>query len=422
MPHPPPWRSLFAPGISPLFQIALVAMLAACGAILVQGWLAYAQAASDGAVIITRDFQVYYFAAKAFWSGHNPYDVQYISQLMPKPAFSPFVYPPYALYLFYPFTLLELGASQVAWLIAKLVALVLLLVGWVRLFRGLAPLRLLLPFTLFAFSGAVIYDINAGNIGVIEACLLVWAIYWLDRDRPAVFVALVLAAAAMKMVPLIFLLVPFFLRPLDQAMRIATGAGIAVVALWALAYVAAPDLFLQWLLSAKQVDWMSRSFYAYAVQIQILLDRSFDPALARRIGLAIHMVIAAAIVAASWLALRDRREKPDALVYAVIMLALLLCWPRLWRYSFVNAIAPILVIAVLDCRNGKWGIVRAIAMTGLVLLVQGRMRAGAAVDIIYVVKELAATFLPWVNGLWMLRRRAAGAVTPDPRQGSTAIA
>jgi len=422
MQHPLSGRSLFAPGISPLFQVVLVAMVAAFGFILMQGWVDYAQAASKGAVIVTRDFQVYYFATKAFWTGHNPYDVQYISQLMPQPAFSPFVYPPYALYLFYPFTLLELAASQIAWLAVRLVALVLLLIGWVRLFRDLVPLRLLLPFTLFAFSGAVIYDINAGNIGIIEACLLVWAIYWLDRDRPAAFVALVVVAAAMKMMPLIFLLVPFFVRPFGQAMRIAIGAGVAVIALWALAYVAAPDLFLQWLLSAKQVDWMSRSFYAYAVQLQILLDRSFDPALARRIGLAIHMIIAAAIVATTWLALRDRREKPDALVYAVVMLALLLCWPRLWRYSFVNAIAPILVIAVLDCRNGKWGILRAVGMTGLVLLVQGRMRAGAAVDIIYVVKELAATLLPWINGLWMLKRRAGSAVAPGAKQGSTAIA
>jgi alpha-1,2-mannosyltransferase len=422
MPHPPWWRSLFAPGISPVFQAVLAAMLLTVGFFLVRGWIDYAQAASNGAIIVNRDFQVYYFATKAFWSGHSPYDLQYVSLSMPRPAWSPFVYPPYALYLFYPFTLLELGVAMLVWLAIKLFAIVMLFVGWTKLYRDLAPLRLLLPFALFAFSGAIVYDIHTGNIGTIEACLLVWAIYWLDRDRPVAFVALVLAAAAMKMVPLIFLLVPFFVRPLSQAMRLAIGAAVAVGALWALAYVAAPPLFTEWLLSAKQVDWLSRSFYGLAVQVHTFIDPTVDPALARRVALAVHLLIAAAIVATTWLVLRARRQEADALVYAVIVLALLLCWPRLWRYTFANAIAPILVIAALDCRNGKWGILRAVGMTGMALLLQHGTRARVPIEIIHVFKELAATLLPWINGLWMLKRqsRAIEATLTTVKQGSTA--
>lgn len=39
----------------------------------------------------------------------------------------------------------------------------------------------------------------------------------------------------MKMVPLVFLLVPFFVRPFGEAIRISIGAAIGVSTLWALA-------------------------------------------------------------------------------------------------------------------------------------------------------------------------------------------
>lgn len=93
---------------------------------------------------------------------------------MPRAAWSPFVYPPYALYLFYPLTLLDLCVAKLVWLAIKLFAIVMLFVGWTKLYRDLVPLRLLLPFAVFAFSGANVYDIHTGNIGTIEACLLVW--------------------------------------------------------------------------------------------------------------------------------------------------------------------------------------------------------------------------------------------------------
>ena len=118
---------------------------------------------------------------------------------------------------------------------------------------------------------------------------------------------------------------------------------------------------LQWLvLGQALVDWLSRSFYGWRCSSLRLLDpRSTRPwsdgCRAWRASL-----IAAAILARHGWCCGRGSERPDALVYAVVVLALLLCWPRLWRYAFADVIAPILVIAVLDCRNGIGGIVRAI--------------------------------------------------------------
>jgi hypothetical protein len=117
----------------------LLAIIVAAGIAALQGWIVYAHAALDGMIIVNRDFQVYYFAAKAYWTGHDPYDLQYISLSMPRPAWSPFVYPPYALYLFYPLTWLGLGSAMAVWLALKLVAIALLCIGWLRLFGERPP-------------------------------------------------------------------------------------------------------------------------------------------------------------------------------------------------------------------------------------------------------------------------------------------
>ncbi len=398
---------------SPLFQAGLLAMVAIVGVFLAQGWIDYAIAAGEGALILNRDFQVYYFAAQAFWSGQNPYDLQAVSLAMPRPAWSPFVYPPYALYLFHPFTLLDLDTARLLWLAIRLAFIAALFVAWTRLFAGLAPLHLLIPFALFAFSGALVYDLHTGNIGSIEACLIAWALVWLDRDRPLPFVLLVLLAGAMKMVPLVFLLVPFLVRPWRQALRIALMGGIGVALLVALAWLAAPDLFGQWLHSARQVDWLSRSFYSLAVQSLTFADAA-DPAAIRRLSAILHLLVAGAVVGATWLALRRRAGKTDALAWAVIVLALLLCWPRLWRYAFVGAMAPILVIALLDCCNGRWGVVRALLLCGLALLLQGGSRAIVPADLPVVFRELIALVAAWLNGLVMLQRKTGGTLPAPP--------
>jgi len=57
----------------------------------------------------------------------------------------------------------------------------------------------------------------------------------------------------------------------------------------------------------------------------------------------------------------------------------------------------------------------------MVLLLQHGTRAKVPMEIIHVFKELAATLLPWINGLWMLKRQSrAIEATPIVQCGSIA--
>ncbi len=79
------------------------------------------------------------------------------------------------------------------------------------------------------------------------------------------------------------------------------------------------------------------------------------------------------------------------------------------------------MIALLDCRNGLWGLVRATVMVGLVLLPQGDSRAATVWEMPQVFEELVATILAWGNGLRMLSPRSRARVlaidTSQPASG-----
>ena len=84
----------------------------------------------------------------------------------------------------------------------------LLVVGWTKLFNAISsPLRLLLPIALFAFSSAFVFDFAQRQYRHHRSLLAgMGDLAGSTATGLVVFVRLVLAAAAMKMVPLVFLL------------------------------------------------------------------------------------------------------------------------------------------------------------------------------------------------------------------------
>jgi glycosyl transferase family 87 len=156
------------------------------------------------------DFKTYYYAARAWTLGLNPYDLKALSQLAGTRLYFPYVYPSLTLALFWPFTLLPFQGAYYVYLAVKLAALAGLLWLWKRTVLKEETDTLFYYFVLFAFSNSLYIDFRAGNISVFEQLLLWTGFACFLRGRLLPFCACIVAAGLFKVTPAAFLfLLPF---------------------------------------------------------------------------------------------------------------------------------------------------------------------------------------------------------------------
>ena len=135
------------------------------------------------------DFRAYYCAASAQRNGENPYYAQPLhacESVTPAPYYRPprnvtvpAPYPPYALALFYPLTLLPFGAAMVLWWTILAGAILLAILALARLAAqplavAVAALGLALGLTAFA----------SGNVMPLGFAAVLGAAYAMHRGRP----------------------------------------------------------------------------------------------------------------------------------------------------------------------------------------------------------------------------------------------
>jgi hypothetical protein len=199
------------------------------------------------------DFRTYYWAARAWSLGEDPYALAALSRVAGEPVALPFLYPPVTLWAFRPFTLLAPGDAARLWLGLKLLALGGLLLLWLRVFvREGAGRLLLLALCVHGFFRPLRNDLFNGNVSIPEQ-LLVWGALALlllaargrQEGGPARARAL-LGFAVLLGVSAWFKLVTLALLPLawvllrTRAALAAVAAGLGVFALGTL-----PSLLLQ---------------------------------------------------------------------------------------------------------------------------------------------------------------------------------
>lgn len=155
------------------------------------------------------DFKTYYHAAQAFQAGEDPYDLAVLSRIAGEEVVLPYVYPPFTLIFFLPFTLFDLSTAIIVYFALKIAAILLLAVLWKKFLDPDFSLWFL-PFALVVFNSALPLDLAAGNISVFEQIFL-WMgfLFWM-RGRDIPFGALVVAASLFKITPLFFLVLLFF--------------------------------------------------------------------------------------------------------------------------------------------------------------------------------------------------------------------
>lgn len=225
------------------------------------------------------DFDIYRMGA-AHVMGQHLYDVRLSRALMGGSRGMPFTYPPFAAFLFLPFTHLSVTAGQVAWSVLNILALAALTATSVRAVRPEWPLRRIWVGSAIALLPVVLLDpdnltLSFGQINFFIALLvlldLTSTVTWRSRTLPRG--VLVGIAAAIKLTPLIF--IPFLF--LTRQFRAGVTALVTFLACSLGALVIAPH--------SAQLYWSTEIFDARrSGNLLYISDQDLHSALQRVIG------------------------------------------------------------------------------------------------------------------------------------------
>lgn len=147
------------------------------------------------------DFGSFYFGAKSYSLGLDPYEKGNLSAVAGERQPFPYTQTLACAYLLYPFTWVDFHSAWCAWYVVKAILLVALARLWWRLIgSGLSP-PLYYTVLLLGFNAAIGWDLVAGNKSIIEQLLLWWGIGHYLRGRWSRFAALTSAAGVFNIMP-----------------------------------------------------------------------------------------------------------------------------------------------------------------------------------------------------------------------------
>lgn len=156
--------------------------------------------------VVQWDFKTYYYAAKAFEEGFNPYDTSTLSSLAGSTIELKFIYLPLTLLFFRYFSFFEFETAFSIFLGLKIVLLAGLIYLWTRVFVKKETGILFFPFCFLAFNFTIYNDIVAGNLSIIEQFLIWLAFYFYMERRLLLFSLTIPVAAIFKITPMAFLI------------------------------------------------------------------------------------------------------------------------------------------------------------------------------------------------------------------------
>jgi hypothetical protein len=301
------------------------------------------------------DFKSYYAAMEVVARGGNPYD---------GPAL---FYPPLAITVLKPLTLLSYAAAHHLWVAVKLVALIALALLWRRVFLPRADWLVILLVGLLAFRAATMVDIKAGNVSVFEQLLLWTGFAAFLRSRFTGFAVCVVAASVFKLTLAVFLLLLWFPAVRSRANTIRFAVSVALLAgLSALPFVFHPEYFNGFIAAILgEAPPVSSNPSAYAV-IASVAGGSTVAAW----GIAAGYVVALGYMSRGLLRRAWRTEARFVTVMIAAMLYALLA-PRMMIYSYMIVLVPVigLVIPAIErLRLTTAAVVVALCLGGLHIL------------------------------------------------------
>lgn len=290
------------------------------------------------------DFRTYYRAVKAWRQGLNPYDVESLRQVAgTDEAQLPFVYPPYCLPVFQPLVDLGYVPAYFLFLTLKTIALLLLVVVWVRIVPARKSDAWAICVTvLLGYRCAVLRDLRAGNVSLFEQILLWSGVLLAMRNRSLAGGVAILLSSAFKLMTASLAPLVFVIRRSSRSLGIVLFLGVVWGCAHLLLYSAQPAL---WTSFAKSVGTLDERGDLCPSLWALLLDIEDAAGVAHGTVCIAYAILCGAVLGVWAWSLADSRRSRD--VYPMLyltVLAYVIVAPRMKDYSLVIALLPTLHI------------------------------------------------------------------------------
>ncbi len=307
------------------------------------------------------DLQTYYYAARAFEEGKNPYDRDALSAIADTPVRFRYVYPPHTLPVMRVLTEFSLRGAFLFWLVIKGILICILFRVWSRLLPGLAePGYLLLA--VCAFNGAILSDAISGNISLLEQAFL-WGGFLMLRKNLTASALLIAAASFFKVTYALFLVLPLIVPGVERRGRAFALGVFFVVAPLVLSAVVTPGLFRSFLdAGGVLADPLERGennpcLFAFLLTLADVLREVTGWVVPAGAVVGLFVLHGIVLVALSWRRLRGVRKagSPDSMVPLVLLLTALypLLVPRFKNYAYILIIPAALSLVLRGGTGGK---------------------------------------------------------------------
>jgi len=307
------------------------------------GFLVFGIATDEAA--FQPDFRVYYYAARAWEEGLNPYDPDSLSRVAQSPVQHRYVYPVLALVPFRFIPPLSYRDAYRLFLAVKCLILVGLLCLW-RKILGPSHRAVFYAFCLLAFNGSLYLDFRSGNVSVIEQGALWLSFLFFARGNLFPFCLLVLLGSSFKITPLLFLLLLWSTSDRKRHWYFFGSVACFLVVHGAL-FLIDTTLFRAFVQNVRQFDEMgivNPSTVTFLNSLSTLIAGTTGYGVPPAVRWALFAGIVIAIVVASSRAyLAARRLPHDEQVWQAVFLACFvyaLILPRFKDYSFILLLVP----------------------------------------------------------------------------------
>ena len=295
------------------------------------------------------DFSTYYYSALAHSRGQSPYDAEVATGTPDVPVHIKFVYPPHILPLFAWTVGVPYEQASIAWLIVKGMFLVALLLVWRKILIREEPGVGFFAFAAVAFNAAILIDLTAGNVAVIEQALLWGGFLAFTKKEWLLFALLAGASSFFKVTNGLCLLLLFIAPGRARVFPMAAGA-LAVAAPLAFSYLSWPSLFDAFLTNARGLvepgerGATNPCLWACIADVRDVLSSMTGHEIPRAAADLVFAAHGVAIVTATGVLLKKlaRTGWEDRYLFAVccVCLAFPLVVPRFKDYSFIQLIPP----------------------------------------------------------------------------------
>jgi hypothetical protein len=292
------------------------------------------------------DFQVYYYAAKAYAEGLNPYDNNALSQVAQSPITLKFVYPPITLLFFRVLLLVKHTTASYLYLLLKCTLLIVLLRVWKNIFLGEIDAFFYL-FCLLAFNSPIYLDLLSGNISTLEECLIWFAFYGYLKNKRLLFCLFIVIAAAFKMLLIVLILLLYFSKKAHKYLYMI-GSFIAFSAMLLLGYLINPLYFASFMQNISGLNEkrgiLIPSTFSLIKNVSRFLGETYNLVIPDYAQLVLYFGIIAIIVFVSWRAYKALRasatqdiERMEIFLACFVYILIL---PHVRDYSYILLIVP----------------------------------------------------------------------------------